>query len=237
MRRRVAFLLIILVAGFTACTPEYKLAREFRANPPEFFIHVIPPGLLYKYNHKGEVIEGFDGLSAAQQDSSLFHSSGFIRFINDSLFLENYVNNFLDELRNLRFNVTIGQDVDSFLLRQPQSYELSIAQIQVDEYFYPYEDQEFFYDTLFYKTFDLDAIDFSVWLELSKAGSPKNTKAILYSSHMASDDLEGEFLYDPFRQNIKYSYKIDSLEVEDLYHIAAFLGKVHASYLYDFFLN
>ncbi|MBC8457644.1 MAG: hypothetical protein H8D67_06585 [Deltaproteobacteria bacterium] len=237
MQKGFSYMLIILVAGFTACTPEYKLAKEFRENPPGFFLHVIPPELLYKYNHKGEIIEGFNRMNTIQQDSALFYSSGFIQFINDSVFLENYVNGFLEELRNLKFTVTIGHEVDSLLLRQPQSYELSIAQIQVDEYFYPYEDQELFYDTLFYKNFDLDAIDFSVWLELSKLGGSKNAKAILYSSHMASDDLEGEFMFDPFRQDVKYSYRIDSLEVDDIYNIAAFLGKVHASYLYDFFLN
>ena len=237
MQRGLSYILIILVVGFTACTPEYKLAKEFRANPPGFFLHVTPPELLYKYNNKGEMVEDFDRMNTTQQDSALFYSSGFIQFINDSVFLENYVNGFLEELRNLKFTVTIGHEVDSLLLRQPQSYELSIAQIQVDEYFYPYEDQEFFYDTLFYKNFDLDAIDFSVWLELSKLGGSKNAKAILYSSHMASDDLEGEFMFDPFRQDVKYSYRIDSLEVDDIYNIAAFLGKVHASYLYDFFLN
>jgi len=237
MQRGISYILIILVAGFTACTPEYKLAKEFRANPPEFFLHVTPPELLFKYNHKGEMVEDFKQMSTIQQDSALFYSSGFVQYINDSLFLENYVNGFLDELRNLQFAVYIGHEADSFLLRQQQSYELSIAQVQLDEYFYPYEDEEYYYDTLFYKKFDLDAVDFSVWLELSKIGGSNSVRTILYSSHMASDNLEGEFLFDPFRKTVKYSYTIDSLEVEDINNIAVFLGKVHASYLYDFFLN
>ncbi len=237
MSRVLSYILIILVVGVTACTPEYKLAKEFHANSPEFFLHVTPPQLLFKYNHKGELVEDLNRMNPVQQDSALFYSSGFIQYINDSLFLENYVNGFLEELRNLQFSAYIGNEADSFLLSQPQSYELSIAQIQLDEYFYPYEDEEFFYDTLFYKKFNLDAIDFSVWLEVSKLGGSSNAKTILYSSHMASDNLEGEFLFDPFRQDVKYSYTIDSLEVEDVNNIATFLGRVHASYLYDFFLN
>lgn len=237
MHRACSFILILMIAGVSACTPEYKLAKEFRLNPPDFYLQVTPPPMLYKYNHKGELVEDLKDMNQAQQDSALFFSSGFIQFVNDSLFLERYINGFLDELRSLRFTVFIGHETDSLLLAHPQAYELSIAQIQLDEYFYPYEDEEFFYDTLYYKKFDLDAVDFSVWLELSKFGGKSNTRTILYSSHMASDNLEGEFLFDPFRQDVKYSYTIDSLDIEDITNIAAFLGKVHASYLYDFFLN
>jgi len=237
MNRTLSIFLIALVAGITACTPEYKLAKEFRESPPEFYLHITPPASLFKYNHKGELVEDLSKMSPAQQDSALFYSSGFVQYINDSLFLENYVNGFLDELRNLHFSVYISHEMDSFLLAQPQSYELFMAQVQLDEYFNTFEDEEYFFDTLFYKKFNLDAVDFSVWLELSKFGKTGSAKTVLYSSHMASDNLEGEFLVDPFRQDVKYTYTVDSLEVEDVYHIASFLGKVHASYLYDFFLN
>lgn len=237
MRRLLCYCLILLVAGVTACTPEYKLAKEFRANPPGFYFHLDPPALLFKYNHKGELIEDLNKMTPEQQDSALFFSSSFIQYINDSTFLENYVNGFLNELRNLQFPVYIGNEADSFLMSQPQSYEIDIVQIQLDEYFYPYEDEEYFYDTLFYKKFDLDAVDFSVWVELSKFNHSSNLKTVLYSSHMASDNLEGEFILDPFRQQVKYSYTVDSLSVGDLNDIATLLGKVHASYLFDFLLN
>lgn len=237
MRALLPSILVLLAAGFSSCTTEYKLAREFRTDPPKFYLHVTPPGMLYKYNHKGEVIGGFDGMSAPQQDSALYYSSKLIQFISDSVFLQNYMNAFLDEIRNLNFTVYLGDEADSFLISQPQSYELSMAQIQIDEYFFPYEDQEYFYDTLFFKRIDLCAIDFSVWFELSKIGRSGKSNTVLYASHMATDDMEGEFLLDPFRQDVKYSYRIDSLEVNDLYDIATFLGNIHASYLYDFFLN
>ncbi|MBE0646879.1 MAG: hypothetical protein IH596_03750 [Bacteroidales bacterium] len=237
MYRTLTYFLIIFVTVVTACTPEYKLAKEFRETPRELYFHVTPPATVYKYNHKGELVEDLNQLNQAEQDSALYYSSGFIQYINDSVFLENYVNGFLDELRSLKLDVFIGHEADSFLLSKAQSYEITIAQVQLDEYFYPYEDQEYYYDTLFYKKFDLDAVDFSIWLELSKLGGSGNSKAILYSTHMASDNLEGEFVIDPFRQDVKYSYTVDSLKVEDIPDIASFLGKVHASYLYDFFLN
>jgi len=63
------------------------------------------------------------------------------------------------------------------------------------------------------------------------------SKGGFWSSHMLSDALEGGFLLDPFNQNVKYTYNIDSLTIKDLYEISGYLGKIHASYLYDFFMN
>ncbi|MBN1199802.1 MAG: hypothetical protein JXA23_10655, partial [Bacteroidales bacterium] len=125
--------LILLVAGITACTPEYKLAKEFRATPPDFYFHLDPPAFLYKYNHKGEMIEDLQKMNPEQQDSALFFSSTFVQYINDSAFLEKYINGFLNELRSLQFPVYIGHDADSFLMSQPQSYEIDLTQIQLDE--------------------------------------------------------------------------------------------------------
>ena len=131
-----------------------------------------------------------------RQDSALFASSFFIQHIDDSIFLENYVNGFIDELRKLDISVYLGEGADSFLIQQPQSYVVDMVQLQLDEYFYPFEDQEYYYDTLYYKTFNLNAVDFSAWFELEKLKSSRKQKTVLYSSHMASDDFAGSFPAD-----------------------------------------
>jgi len=230
-------LIPILAFLLASCTPEYKLAQEFHKSPPGINLLVIPPDFLYKYNHKGELINGFDSMSETRQDSALFWSSDFIQYLSDSTFLEVYMNSFLDELRMLHFTVYLDTAVDSFLLQQPQSYMVNIAQLLVDEYIYPFEDEEYFYDTLFIKQFDLNAVDVSVWMELSKLNSSKGSQSVLYTSHMATDEVEGNFGMDPFGLRIQYRYRIDSLTLGGIYEMAGYLGKIHASYLYDFFLN
>ncbi|MFH1160864.1 MAG: hypothetical protein V1733_07940 [bacterium] len=231
----VSFLTLVILLG--SCTPEYKLAQEFHKSPPDFNLLVMAPDFLYKYNHKGERIDGFADMNEAQQDSALFWSSDFVQYLSDSTFLEIYMNNFLDELRRLHFTVYLDSAVDSFLMQQPQSYVVNIAQLQVDEYTYPYEDEEYFSDTLFIKRFELNAVDVSVWLELSKLNSSKGSRTALYTSHMANDDVAGNFGIDPFSLNVQYHYRIDSLALSGIYDMAGYLGKIHASYLYDFFLN
>ena len=147
------------------------------------------------------------------------------------------MNNFIDELRLLGFNVYLGSAIDSFMSGKPQSYIVDIAQVQLDEYYYPLEEEDAFLDTIYYKKFDLNAVDFSCWLDLSKAGIENAKKALLYSSSTAYDTFDGRFFNDPFSGTVRYKYNIDTLQVKDVNAMAVYLGKKHAGYLYDFFMN
>ncbi|MEI6456665.1 MAG: hypothetical protein WCO93_10295 [bacterium] len=228
----VSFLFLL-----TSCLPEQKIANTLIQSPPEINILVFAPEVVFKYNHKGEMIPGFDSIGDAQQDSALWVESSYVQYLNDSLLLEKYINSFINELRLLGFNVYLDNSIDSFLIGKPQSYVWNIAQIQVDEYLYPLEDEEPFQDTVYYKRFDLNAVDFSCWFELSKVNAEKAHKLTLYSSFTAYDNFEGEFYLDPWEMDMKYKYRLDSLQVKDVTEMAVYSGRKHAAYLYDYFLN
>jgi hypothetical protein len=214
-----------------------KIGKTFIESPPPIQILLFPPDDLFKYNHKGEDIAGFDSLTAAQQDSALEASSRFVGGVDDSAFLENYVNSFLGELRKLGFTVYLPEVADTLLKLQPQVYVLNMAQLQLDEYYYPFEDDIVFYETRYIKSFELNAVDFSVWYEISKMNSANPKKTLLYATHSMTDGVDGSFFLEPFTDEVRYRYSIDSISVQDVQTMALNLGKRHASYLYDFFLN
>ncbi len=234
------FFALILIAGLASlqsCLPEQKIANTFIQSPHLINVLVTPPDLVFKFNHKGEEIDGFDSLPQAQQDSLLWIRSSYVQFMQDSILLENYLNNFINELRSLGFDVFLGSTPDSFMTGKPQSYVLDISQMQIDEYLYPLRDEDAFLDTIYYKLFDLNAVDFSCWFELGKAGSETMKKTLLYASGTAYDTFDGRFFNDPFTGTVRYKYNIDSLQTTDIYDLASYLGKKHAGYLYDFFMN
>jgi len=227
----------LLSFSLSSCLPERKIANSLIQSPPGINLLVFTPEIVYKYNHKGETVPGFDSLTDSQQDSALWADSRYIQYVSDSAILDGYINSFISELRQLGFNVFLDSSVDSFLTGKPQSYVWNIAQIQLDEYLYPLEDEAPFQDTTYYKRFNLNAVDFSCWFELSKVNGEKSRKNILYSSFTAYDNFEGEFYLDPWQMDMKYKYHIDTLQVKDIIDMASYLGKKHASYLYDYFLN
>ena len=216
---------------------ERNLGKEFLSQTPQISIEVYTPEILYKFSHKGEKIRGFDSLSGSQQDSALLASSSFIRFIDDSTFLDKYVNTFIDELRRIGFRVFVDNNVDTILQEKPQTYVVNMSQVQLDEYFQIYEDSEQVGDTEFYKSFDLNSVDASSWFELSKYNVVKPVKTVLYSSFTASDGITGNFVMNNFTMNLHYRYKIDSLKLNDIYDLASFSGQRDANYLFDYFMN
>jgi len=229
--------IILFCAILSSCTPERRLGDKFIKDTPPFVIQLFSPDFLYKYNHKGEAVAGFDSLTDTQQDSALFSSSRYMQYISDSAYLERYLNSFITELRSLGFTVYLDDSVGSFLQTQPQSYILNIPQIQLDEYYYPYEDSTYYNDTIYYKSVNLNAVDASTWFELSKINSPHPVKTLLYSSFTATDAFEGNFVIDGIRPGVRYRQKIDSLKLKDIYDLATYSGKKHASYLFDYFMN
>lgn len=228
---------LMLLMAFPSCTIEKKLGNDFLTQAPQFCIELMPPQYIYKFNHKGEKIKGFDSLTSAQQDKALFDSSQFIRYVDDSTFLDNYVNSFVDELRGIGFKVYIDGGVDTILNKEPQAYVLNMSQIQLDEYLDPYEDSQEVGDTVFYRDFELNAVDASSWFELSKYGVYRPGKTVLYTSFTASDAFSGGFIMNKFKGTLQYRYKIDSLKVSDLYELAAYSGRRNANYIFDYFMN
>jgi hypothetical protein len=233
----LAFYCTLFIVLMASCSIEKKLAQTFIKTPPEIDIQLFTPDILFKFNHKGEEIEGFKELSDEQQDSALDASSKFMQYVNDSIYLEQYLNSFIHELRTLGFNVFLDNSVDSFLQRQPQSYVVNISQIQLDEYIFPLEDSEPWDDTVYYKSFKLNAVDASNWFEISKINTPKPKKTVLYSSFTASDGFDGNFVVNSFTLDVQYRYKIDSLRLKDIYELSVYAGEKDASYLFDFFMN
>ncbi len=228
---------LLLLLVFPSCTMERKLGKEFLAQTPQISIEVYTPVNLYKFSHKGEKIPGFDSLSGPQQDSALYASSRFIRYVDDSTLLDKYVNAFIDGLREIGFRVFVDSNVDTILRTEQQAYVVNMSQVQLDEYFEPYEDSEPVGDTVFYKSFELNSVDASCWFELNKYNVVKPVKTLLYSSFTASDGFTSNFIMNDFNMTLKYRYKIDSLKMNDIYDLASFSGRRHANYLFDYFMN
>ena len=233
----ILFCVVSVLLSLQSCLPERKVADNFINSPHVLNLLVIPPDYVFKYNHKGESIEDFSALTQTGQDSALWVNSRYMQYLSDSLILEDYMNIFISELRNLGFNVYLEDAVDSFMTGKPQSYVVDISQMQLDEYFYPLEDEDAFNDTVYYKKINLNAVDFSCWFDLSKANTENAKKTVLYSTATSYDSFEGRFYNDPFTGAVRYKYNIDSLTVTDVYAMATYLGKKHAGYLYDFFMN
>ena len=59
----------------------------------------------------------------------------------------------------------------------------------------------------------------------------------MFCEHNLMDGFESDASFSVLKNAIDYSYKIDTLKLEDVYNYAVYLGKLYAGYTYDYMMN
>ncbi len=230
---------LVLMAGFFyACNPEKKLAKNFVYQPGKRSALVFSPEYIYKENQKTWLLDSLEGnFSDEQKDSLLWEMSDYIKNINDSIFLKKFTRGFFYQLAKYGFDVYDQEAIDLFMQNDSSAYLINIPQVELDETIYPYKDNIVINGYTYFHQHYLNAIDLSIWLEISKINDTLIHKQVMFASDLITDDLNGSFDYDEATDQLKYYYKIDTLTVNQLYDLAITLGKKYADYTYDYLLN
>jgi hypothetical protein len=234
-RKSTLLMSVLMLIFFTGCTPEIKLAKTYVKTFNKIPALVFMPKMVFKYNLKTDSID-LTGLSDAEKDSLLWFNSDFIQYIDDSLFISSYQHGYLTALKQYGIIPFTEKNMDDFFANDSGGFVVNVAQIELEEQYYPYVD-EMNLDGITYSHHHLlNALDVSSWFELKFVDNPDTTET-LFAETMLTDDFEGFFEQNPFSLKIQYFYHLDSLTVEKIYNYADDLGKIYASYTYDYLLN
>jgi len=196
-----------------------------------------PAEFIYKDN-PGALIDLQRYPERTQQDSIAFFSSQFIQHVSDSTFLTHFTNALIDELEAFGYHVTLDQAADQFLASHNPSWIVQLSQLQLEEdytpaYVYGYDDE----DQEYVQEYKVNSVSLNSWTEVSPINSGKGARQMLYLSGYISDDagqyISLEYYNGQFYLN-DYRYTID---LDDIYLMAAASGKKHAELLTDYFMN
>lgn len=240
MKHQRIIILIIIITVFQlllSCTPEKKIAKEFLKKEKQGSILVISPDIIYMTNLKKHEIENADSLDQYTLDSSLYYNSKFMQYLSDSVFIEKYINNMLEEFQNLGFDTYTEEYFDVFLSLESPSYILNISQLELEEDLKEITDEDFFGGFAYHVNINVNTLTVYSWLELSTVNSSEDKKEVLYDDHYVSDDVYGYFRESLLSSSVKYEYAIDSLKVDDIYEFGAYLGGLYADYVFDYLMN
>jgi len=236
--KRHKIVLVVLVALLVqSCSPEWKLARRFVNSAPDIAVLVLPPDNLIKTNLKQKNAEG---AHPKNDDDESPEGSGFTVFLDelsDSIFLETYVNNFLDEIERLGMQLFTEEYADSFLFLPGKAFLINMAQIQLEEYYLRHEDSDEFGGYTYFKTMYLNAVNFNKWFEITRLNVPGKRMEVLYDSYEITDDLQGYFTENLFSGKVNYNYRLTEMTTDDLYDAGYGLGAMHASLIFDHLMN
>lgn len=238
--RRTSFLLLILIGIlFVSCSLERKIAGNYVRNVDKKSIMLFFPDYIQKTNLKTDSIPNADSLDAFTLDSILYAQSIYLQYVDDSLLLSRCKESLIKELILYGFNVYEIDRMDEFIALNDSSYVLNLAQIELEEYLYIFSPEYHLDERNFYTVnIGVNAINLNSWFELDRHNIPSEQYPVLYSSYYLHDEVKGDFIKKMEKgTGLTYKYKIDSVNVVDVYELAALSGKKYAINLYDYLLN
>jgi hypothetical protein len=213
------------------------MAREFVESKPDISVLVLPLNSIFKKNLKRDNIGDTSHMDAWQVDSTAIANSLFLKDISDSAFLETYINSIFDEFERLGITVYDESNLDSFLFIKTPAYILSIAQIELEEYYSTQEESEEFGEFVYHKDISLNAVSINSWFELTRLNPKEEGHELFYASEEISDFVDGYFSQNIFTGNVQFKYVKREMETDDIYRYCDILGKRYAGYAFDYFMN
>jgi hypothetical protein len=229
-------MLIVLTLG--SCSLERDLSKAFLEKRDNISILLSKPDFVFKTNNKSWQIQGFDKMSNNRQEAALQENSLFLNKINDSVFLERYFKALTTGLNSFGVNVYEMDQLMSFMEQTGTLYQVSVAQIELEEDIFPYHVEETFDDTaVYFEDFDLNTVNVNNWFEIHKLNDAQAVNNLLYSSHYLMDQIEGQFAENIFTGEVKYKYNLFPMDTSSIYEFAGMLGEKYAGYIFDYLIN
>ncbi len=236
MKLKIGFLFLLMIFLFSACSIERKLALEFlRHAENKGVVLVVPPYSLEMYNNNEY---NFDSVSLPDNfplNEFLFQQTRLLKQVSDSVFLENYLNSFIDQLNKRGFLVYLPGDLDAFRNAPGPHYVFKLAQLELAESYYPYLVEEKIGKEEFRKAFELNMVTLQNWFEFEAVDT--TWQKVFYAENSITDEFNGEFITDNASGKLVYYYAMDSLAVKDVYQMADDVGYLYAGYLADYLMN
>jgi hypothetical protein len=221
-----------------SCSPEYPIAKAYIKQNPKGSILLMRPDFVYKSNTMRFDLS--DKMSDEEKDSVAFYRSSFVQYINDSAFLDGYISSFVDRLLAGGFDVYAQEYIDSFMISNPPSYIVNLAQLQLDESrdtSYEATGEADDEGNYLYEGFQINSVHLNSWIELTELNADSGKiKKVLYASSLARDGVSNRLNITP-NGELRMTYKIDSLGMSDIYDLASKSGRIYGNYLFDFLMN
>jgi len=234
----ISFLILPLTGLMISCSPEYQLSKEYIRQNPKGSILLIRPDFVYKSNMMRFDLS--DKMSETEKDSVAFYRSSFVQYISDSVFLEEYINNFVDRLLAGGFDVYAQDYLDSFMNAGSKAYIVNLAQLQLEESrdtTYEATAESDAEGNYVYQNIMINTVHLNSWIEVTELNADSGkVKKLFYASSLARDGITSRLNIVPPGE-LRFTYVIDSLNMNDVYDLASKSGKTYGDYLYDYFMN
>lgn len=238
--RLTFFCFVASAVLFTAwsCSPERNIARKYALRATEKSVLVLLPKEVWLVNQKSEYPKNSFTYAQALEDSRLLESTILLPQFNKQTILNLFGQSYLSELRKYGLNVFTEDQTEAFLKTDSSAYILNLAQMEIQEYYSPVEDEVLVGETVYTYDFAINGLNVGVWLEINKLNDLNLKKpVVLFATHDLLDRYDGYFTMKFMTGKIDYKLKVDTLTVERAKNFITYLGRLYAAYTFDYMMN
>ena len=208
---------VLFLLAFTACQTELKLAKNFVAEQSNTRVAVYFPE---KADVKVEYNTQYQMQTNVLQDFSY------------DLFLDVLYNAYADGLQAYGLDVYIPEDADNVMV-DSVNWLVMLSRMEISGRITEYEDYLFSDTDEYSYKHPLNTVNVASWFEICDG----EWKPVLFCEHNLIDGFDSHTDYSFWAGKIDYSYTIDTLQLNDVYNYAVYLGKLYAEYTYDYMMN
>ncbi len=230
-------LLLGLSLAMVSCNSTQKFAKEFVRNSNTFSVLVLSPDFVYMDNLNTQLVDSLGITDQSTRDSILWEQSSFLKKIDDSLFMANYILGYKTEIRNYGIKVFDENSSADFFNLDSNAMVVNIAQVGIEEEDYEYRDETEYYGYVYFHDHIFKAVNINTWFELSLVNDTTENDNLFFTTNTITDDLNSSFDFNPFSEKVEYSYEVDSLNLSKIYEYVYLLGRIYATYTFDFMMN
>lgn len=218
MKTRLTIVIGLLTALLlSSCQTEKKLAKQYMVERPNIEAAVYFPEQAEvkteyntQYGKQTEVLNGF----------------------SQDLFLDVMYNAYAQAMGDYGINVYVPEDIDKVLVDSVH-WLVMLSRMEISGRITEYEDYLFSDSDEFSYKHPLNTVNVASWFEVNDG----DWKPVLFCEHNLMDGFDSQADFSFWTQSIDYRYTIDTLDLQDVYNYAVYLGKLYAGYTYDYMMN
>lgn len=234
---KINLISLFVLFVFIGCSTEKKFANEFVRKSSQIQVMVLSPEFIYKNNLNTNIVDSLGITEEIIRDSLLWEQSDFLKEINDSLLIANYILGYKSELGAYNIRVIDEENANSLMSLDSNAYMINLAQIEIEEEDYEYRDETQIYDYVYYHDHLFTALNINSWFEINMINDNIASENIFYTTNTITDDLTSSYNYNMFSSQVEYIYEVDSLNLSKIYEYTYLLGRIYATYTFDFIMN
>ncbi len=215
--KKLFFIGLLFVLALTSCQTELKLAKNFVAEQSNTRVAVYFPEKAdvkveynTQYQMQTEVLQGF----------------------SQDLFLDVLYGAYADELRAYGLDVYVPENADNVQVDSVH-WLVMLSRMEISGRITEYEDFLFSDTDEFSYKHPLNTVNVASWFEINDG----EWKPVQFCEHNLIDGFDSKTDFSFWTTKFDYTYTIDTLQLEDVYNYAVYLGKLYAGYTYDYMMN